>query len=257
MKVLAIAALLAATGCEASLAGDGTNNSTDANGSGSGSDIDAAVQIDAAPACANNRRIYLNFGGVTLDADATASDALTNKARWLTNTSAMVPAWRAGSGTRATEIQEVVNGVEQRLAATPIEVVTERPVAGPYVMVVLGGANTNNGGTVGTIYSYATSYHDCGDVTKSDVGWVSNMPGESTSYVADLVIGAVGWGLGLDGTTDPDGCMCGWASNCTSAVGACTLSASIASEISSGSIETACVSGNQNEVAAFTTGFCQ
>jgi hypothetical protein len=132
-------------------------------------------------------------------------------------------------------------------------------------MVVLGGANTGNGGTVGTIYSYATSYHDCGDLTKNDVAWISDMTAAATgtvadaptSYIADLVIGAVGWGLGLDGTTDPNDCMCGWANGCTSAAGACTLAPNIATQIL-GTNETACPGQNpQNERAAFNGDFCQ
>ena len=268
VRLFALAALLA--GCNASLGGDGGNvtgiDSGNGSGSGSGSGSGGGFQdaaVDAPPACANGRKLFLEFLGVTLTDDAN-SDATQNRARWLTNASAAVPPWRQGVSGRATQITEVVDGVKARLAQTPIEVVTTRPAAGPYVMVVLGGANLNDGGTVGTQYSFATSYHDCGDVTKSDVGWVSDMTnavtgtGDApTSYVADLVVGAVGWGLGLNGTSDPAGCMCGWASNCDSAAGACQLSASIASRIDFAG-ETACPNQNpQNEVAAFSTGFCQ
>lgn len=268
VKLLALAALLVA-GCEASLSPGNGNGGTDANGSGSGSnDIDASMQMqpDAAPACANGRKLFLNFDGVTLT-DAASSDATTNTARWLTNASATIPPWRNGSGTRATEILQVTDGVKARLGVTsPIEVVTTRPATGPYVMIVLGGANTNNGGTVSTVYSYATSFHDCGDTIKNDVGWISDMNAAATNlandaptaYVADLVMGSVGWGLGLDGTTDPNGCMCGWTTACTDSANACTLSTSIASAITNpGAGETACPNQNpQNEVAAFTTGFC-
>lgn len=274
VKLLAAAALVVAAatsaGCDASLGGDqtGGNNTTDANGSGSGSNTntnsDAAVDTPA-PACANGRKVFLEFLGVTLTDDAT-SDATTNKARWLTTATSVVPPWRQGVANRATQIQEVVDGVKARLAQTPIDVVTTRPATGPYVMIVLGGATTGRGGTVGTIYSFATSFHDCGDATKSDVGWISDMTTGATglaadaptSYVADLVVGAIGWGLGLDGTTDPNNCMCGWTTVCDSAAGACTLSSSIASAVTNpGAGETACKAGTQNEVAAFSTEFCQ
>lgn len=261
VKLVALLALVA--GCEASLGGGGGGggNNPDASTGGGGRDSGTGGQldgeVDSAPACANARKLFLEFSGVTLTDDAAVSDAPTNKARWLTNASAVVPPWRNGSATRAAEIQEVIDNVKARLSATPIEVVTTRPVAGPYVMLVFGGARTADGGTVGTPYSYATSYHDCGDTLKSDVAWVSNMTGEATSFVADLAIGSIGWGLGLNGTTDPAGCMCGWANACSSAVGACTLSASIATSITNAN-ETACAGQNpQNEVAAFTTGFCQ
>ena len=106
-----------------------------------------------------------------------------------------------------------------------------------------------------TPYSYATNEHDCGDLVKNDVGWISDEP--SVSYVQDLVIGTIGWGVGLNGTNDPTDCMCAWANNCDSAAGACTLSASIASTTSS-SPATTCPNQNpQNEIAAFSTKFCQ
>jgi hypothetical protein len=256
LRLVAIAALVLA-GCQAHLGEGGSNATVDAggggDGGGGGGGGDASIPVDAPPACANGRKLYLNFDGVTITR-AAMSDSTNNLARWLSNTSAAVPPWRQGSSTRDADIQVIVDGVTQRLAMTPIDVVTTRPVTGPYVMIVFGGANLNNGGTVGTPYSFATSYHDCNDVTKNDLGWVSNMPGQNNSFISDIAVGAIGWGLGLDGTTDPAGCMCGWANGCSSAAGACTLSSSITTSITNG--ETVCTSGTQNEVAAFTTGFC-
>ena len=257
---------LAGSGCYARV-GDGEGNlaiadAGDTSGGGSdssgGVDVDAGVQPGAdapTPACANGRKIYLAFDGVTLT-QAGSSDATQNRARWLTNTTSTVPPWRSGNGNRASQITAVVDGVKSRLATTSIEVVTTRPATAPYVMIVLGGERANDGGTVASRYSYATSYHDCGDTVKNDVGWVSDMDDAPESYVADLAVGAVGWGLGLDGTTSPADCMCGWANGCDSQSGACTLSASIATSIE-GNVESACQQGTQNEVAAFSTGFCQ
>jgi hypothetical protein len=254
MKVLALLGLVA--GCGAQLTTSGNNNAqADANNGGSidapnnGSMTDANVtQPDAPPACATGRQLYLAFDGVTLTHGAT--DATTNHAAWIGVTTATVPAFHPNDANRTGEIQTIVDGVKSRLAATPINVVTTRPTSGPYVMIVLGGSNQN----VGSNYTYATSDHDCGDAVKSDVGWVSDAP--SLSYVPDLIIGTVGWGLGLQGTSDPADCMCAWANSCVSASGACTLSSSIATTVSSGN--TTCPNQNpQNEVAAFSTQFCQ
>jgi len=230
---------------------DGGNGSNGGNG-------DASVQppgMDAAnAACPNGRKIYLAFDSVTLT-KATTSNAATNEASWLTAATSNVPAWHSNSATRANDIASVVSGVKSRLGTAPIEVVTTKPTTGPFVMIVFGGQSTGNGGTVATIYRAGTNYHDCGDIVKSDVGWVAD--GFNLTYTADLAVGAVGFGLGLDGTTDPNDCMCGWGSNCNSATGACTLSANIPSQISYNT-ETACPNQNpQNEVAAFTTKFCQ
>ena len=250
VKLLATAALLAA-GCEAALSDNGGNGNVDANGSGS-NQIDAPTQqqIDAPPACANGRKLFLNFDGVTVT-QGTPSDATQNRVSWMSNANATMPAYHTGVTGRVAEIASITNGVRSRLAATPIELVTTRPASGPYVMVVLGGT----GGQIGTPYTYATNEHDCGDTVKSDVGWIGDLP--DVDYVPDLVPGTLGWGVGLNGTNDPAGCMCGWANGCTEdAAAACTLSASIASTTSSGN--TTCANQNpQNEIAALTTGFCQ
>lgn len=224
-------------------------------GNGGGNDSGTQSQGDGGmnAACPNNRKVFLEFNGVTI-ARAATSDAVNNQASWI-GANATIPPWRQGSSTRATDIATVVAGVKSRLAQTPIDVVTTRPATGPYVMIVFGGNNTNNGGNVQTIYGGATNEHDCGDLVKSDVGWVSDGP--SVSYAQDLAVGAIGWGLGLNGTNDPTDCMCAWANNCSSASGACTLSASIATTTSA-SPATTCPNQNpQNEVAAFSTKFCQ
>jgi hypothetical protein len=219
-------------------------------GSNGGTQTDAQVNppVDAPPACANNRVVYLSFEGETLTQGAT--DSTRNTAAWIGVATASVPAFHPGLSNRATEIQNIVDGVRTRLSNTPIQVVTTRPASGPYVMIVLGGSNNN----VGSQYTYATSDHDCGDLVKNDVGWVSDAP--SLSYVPDLIVGTIGWGLGLQGTNDPGDCMCAWANSCSSNPGACSLSPSIATTPSTGN--TTCAGQNpQNEVAAFSTQFCQ
>jgi len=261
VKVLAAIALLVAGCGNASLGGgDDTGNGTiDAagGGSGSGSDIDASVQmIDAAaPACANGRKVYLNFDGVTLTQAAT-SDATMNKAKWMNAASSAVPPFRQGSGTRPAELLQIPDAVKARPTGTPIEVVTARPATAPYVMVVLGGASTAFGGTVASNYGGAVSFHDCGDAVKSDVGWVADLDGQTPDFIANFAVGAIGWGMGLDGANATGDCMCGWANGCSPAGGACTFANNAASSITVMG-ESACNAGTQNEITAFVTGFCQ
>jgi hypothetical protein len=247
--------LLMLAGCGAELNTSGHEVPPDASTGGGSIDapdgvvIDAPMSMpDAAPACANGRVVYLSFEGETLT--RTATDATQNHAAWIGVGTANVPPFHPNLNNRTTQIQTIVDGVKSRLAATPIEVVTTRPVSGPYVMIVLGGDN----GDVGSNYTYATGDHDCGDLVKSDVGWVSDAP--PLSDVPDLIVGTIGWGLGLQGTSDPNNCMCGWANGCDDSSSACTLSANIATTNSQGN--TTCPNQNpQNEVAAFSTGFCQ
>jgi hypothetical protein len=223
------------TGVDASPGGDGNGSSM----------IDAP---SSSAACPNGRVVYLAFEGVTLTKAAT-SDATQDLASWIGVNTAAVPKYRPNDNNRMGKITNIVDGVKARLAATPIQVVTTRPAAGPYVMIVLGGTNQ----IVGTNYTYATSQHDCGDTVKSDVGWISDAP--SVGYVPDLVIGTIGWGLGLNGTTDPADCMCAWATQCSPS-GACTLSTQPTGQLQQPA--TACPNQNpQDEVSAFTTQFCQ
>jgi len=240
-----LALVLVVAGCSAHLDDhdvDGGNRDGNVGGDGSGSDTGVT--------CANGRTLYLNFEGVTLTKGA-PSDAITNRVSWMQNATATVPRYRTNDVNRDGEIVSIINGVKARLAGTPINVVVGRPTSGPYVMIVFGGDQN----IVGTIYSYATNEHDCGDPVKSDVGWISDVP--SVAIVADLAIGTLGWGLGLNGTNDVNDCMCGWANGCMASAGACTLSASIASTASQ-SPATTCPNQNpQNELAAFSTGFCQ
>jgi hypothetical protein len=236
-------------GCHAQLA-DAT---VDGSSSSNGGDDDGGINpqpsgeagVDAAPACANGRQIYLAFEGVTLTQGA--SDATTNKAVWLGVNQANVPPFHQGSGTRAQDIQTVVDLINAKLMTFPMTVTQTRPAAGPYVMVVFGG----NRNTVGVPYTYAANRLDCGDVVKSDVVWVGdNTP--TLQKVADFAVGGILFGLGMTGTSDPNDCMCGWLNGCQQPNNsACTLGTAIAADQRcSGQGAT------QDEMAAMQTTFC-
>ena len=212
-------------------AGDGDDDSTttDADngggdgGSGSLTPIDAPA---AATACTNGRVVYLNFGGATLT-KAAKSDATQNKAVWVGQsggqTSGTLAEWRPTAADRATQIDDVVTGLTAKFApiAPAIAFVTTRPAAGPYVMIGFGGAMSD----VGVPYTDAVNRLDCGDTTtKSDVGWVFEADA-TTEHVVTSAAGAIAFGLGATGTTDPDDCMCGWLTTCTSSNNPCTFSA--------------------------------
>ena len=198
----------------------------DANGGGSGSNV---VPADASPdanACASGRVVYLDFGGETLT-QATTSDATQNEAVWVGmsngQTSGTLAQWRPGASDRTTQIQDVVTGMTTKFTtiAPTITFVTSRPAAGPYVLIGFGGARSD----VGVPYTDAVNRLDCGDTTtKSDVGWVFEAV-DTTEHVITSAAGALAFGMGATGTTDPDDCMCGWLTNCTSSDNPCTFSA--------------------------------
>jgi hypothetical protein len=164
--------------------------------------------------------------------------------------STTIPKYRPNDADRATQEMNITSAVQTALAQYPITVAITRPAAGPYVMVVFGGTNTQ----LGTQYAGATANHDCGDTVKNDVAWVAdNIQGVTASNYA---LGGIGWALGLDGTTDPTDCMCQWASTCTPNGQPCTLHGSLPSSINPGQA-TSCKNGAaQDEIATYRTAFC-
>lgn len=211
---------------------------------------DAQVTIDG-PACFNGRVVYLNFEGQAL-ARATTSDATQNQASWMQNATGTAPAFRAASGTRAQDIQQITDGIRSQLSEFPITVVTTRPAAGPYVMIVFGGT----AGQVGSLYSLSVNTLDCDDSVKSDVAWISDATTFTNQRVINTAIGAIGFGLGLTATTDAADCMCSWGNGCQPGAGACTLSTNIARDQDS-TLLCPAAPAMQDEQAAFAQAFCQ
>ena len=252
-RALLVAAVLA-TGCGAEL-NQGTTDALPGTAIDAAPGTDGAPGPDAAPdapACANGRVVYLNFDGQTLTQAAT-SDATLNRASWMNQASGTAPPFRQGAGTRAADITTITDGIRAVLAGFPVTVVTTRPAAGPYVMIVFGGT----AGAIGSNFSLAVNELDCDDSEKSDVLWISNASGEPLNRVINVAVGGIGFGLGLTATTDPNDCMCGWGNTCTpTAAQGCTLSMSIARD--QGAVQL-CPGGgaSQNELLAFDQAFCQ
>jgi hypothetical protein len=231
-----IVAVLA--GCKAELGADRAHQTDDADPS-------------APMSCSSNGRfVYLAFEGVTL-VQATTDDATQNQAQWLGVATAVVPPFHQMSATRDQEIATITTNVSSILADFPITVVTTRPASGPYVLIAFGGTKA----TVGTSYGSATGNHDCGDLIKSDVGWVSDTV--PTETVATHAVGAIGWVLGLQGTTDPGDCMCGWANGCVRGTSQCTLHGALPTTMSNIPATTCPGMTTQDEHAAFQQAFCQ
>ncbi len=214
--------------------------------------IDAAepdgAMIDAAPQCALARSVYLNFEGQALTR-ATASDATQNQAAWMNKANGTAPAFRAGSGNRAADITQITNGITMGLVGLGVTVVTTRPTTGPYMMVVFGGAAAQ----VGSDYTGAVQKLDCGNAVPSDVAWVADGV-TPNQRVINFALGAIGFGVGLTATNDPNDCMCGWANGCQQTTNACSLSANINRD--NGAQQTCPNVTTQNEPQAIDQAFC-
>jgi hypothetical protein len=242
MKWLLLCCLVSACGVQLEgRTNAGTDGALPGDGNQGGSD---------APRCSNGRVVYLNFEGQTL-MDAPASDAMQNRASWMTIPQGTAPRYKAAAADRDQQIQAIVGGVRQQLSSFPITVVTTRPATGPYVMIVYGGTRD----LVGSNYGSAVNELDCTDAQKSDVAWMSDNV-SPIQRVVNYSIGAIGFGLGLTATTDPRDCMCGWANGCAQdQTGPCRLSQMIARDPNATQRCPGVTS--QNEVAAFEAAFCQ
>ena len=248
--------LLALGACHAELSDASNNSATDADnggggggdsGGGGGANADAAID---GPACANGRVVYLNFTGQSLSFAAT-SDATLNRASWMQIQNGAAPIYRSGAANRLADITAITDGVRLQLAQFPVTVVTTRPATGPYVMIVFGGTAQ----AVGSRFGGAVNTLDCGDNAKSDVAWIADSV-TPNQRVINFAVGAIGFGLGLTATSDPNDCMCGWDNACTANNNqACKLSGPIARDPAAN--QTCAGLSTQDEPATFTTAFCQ
>lgn len=104
--------------------------------------IDAVIAISGCPAPAQPLRagahkIYLNTEGVTLKTGC--GDNAETGCTELVATTSVVPQFLASEPGRNTYIAQIVAAIETALAPYSVDIVTVRPAALPYQMVVLGG----------------------------------------------------------------------------------------------------------------------
>lgn len=212
-----------------------------------GAEPDAAPALPDAPTC-SERQVVLLFDGVQLTRGP--SNAAARTASWVGEangaTVATIPAYRAGDPNRAAVIAQITDRVRAKLAQFPITVATTAPATGDYVLVALGGTAQQSG----SAYGIARNVLDCGNAAPNDVSWIADAT--AVDQVDDVVMGAIGYGLGLGGTNDPGNCMCSWRNECQRQ-GDCSLATSITA------VNDVCAQtpNPQNQVAAFDAGFCQ
>ncbi|MGE0397865.1 MAG: hypothetical protein AB7T06_14175 [Kofleriaceae bacterium] len=255
LRLFAITIALGA--CQATIYGgdDGPNNNQ-VDG-GQQQDIDAsqalpdAAPVDTGPVClaTQARSVYLNFEGQALTR-ATTSDATQNQAAWMNKANGTAPAFRAGSGTRATDITQITNGITTALAGLNVNVVTTRPATGPYMMIVFGGTANN----VGSNYGGAVQKLDCGNTVASDVAWVADAV-TPNQRVINFALGAIGFGVGMTATNNTNDCMCGWDNACNQTTNQCTFGTAINTD--PGANQTCPNQATQNEQQSIQQAFCQ
>lgn len=241
---LALAAVLFGGACSAQISDGGASQLAGVDAGTSDPTADATVT----PRC-GSRTVYLNFEGQALAQGP--SDATLNQASWMQIAQGKAPAYLAGSANRATAIQNIVTGVQAQLSQFPITVVTTRPTSGKYVMIVFGGKASD----VGSRFGSAVNQLDCGDARPSDVAWISDAVSPN-QRVVNFTVGAIGFGLGLTATLDPNDCMCGWDNQCTSNNNAaCHLASPINRDPNANQRCNGLTT--QDEVATFHKAFCE
>jgi hypothetical protein len=106
---------------------------------------------------------------------------------------------------------------------------------------------------IGSNFGSAVNQLDCGDTRPNDVAWIADSV--TGQRAINTAIGAIGFGLGLTATGDPQDCMCGWDNDCRSDnTVACKLGSPIARDPEAN--QRCAGTTSQDEVAAFRTAFC-
>jgi hypothetical protein len=160
------------------------------------------------------------------------------------------PPYRQGSGNRATDIQQITDGIKNALTGLDVNVVTTRPTTGPYMMIVFGGTQNN----VGSNFSGAVQKLDCGNQVVSDVAWVGDAVTPNQRAI-NFALGAIGFGVGMTATNNSNDCMCGWDNQCTQTTNQCTFGTAINTD--PGANQQCPNQATQNEQQSIQQAFCQ
>lgn len=144
-------------------------------------------------------KLFLNFESQELTAGP--NDATQNITSNVTET-VTSPPYFDGAATRDGLIALVTGDVTSLLAPFDIEVVTARPAAGPYTMMVLGGSAADLGFS-GNFGSLATA--TCDQNTENQVHVLTDL--ERADAVQNI-IAAYGLGEGFGASKTPGACMC-------------------------------------------------
>jgi hypothetical protein len=213
---------------------------------------DAAPPIDGAPVLVDARpaacppvalpdggaggahAVFLQLEGVTLQPGA-APDAVTDTTP-LVAAQVAVPPYLDGVPNRAARVAGLVDALRALLAPYDVDVVTARPAAPPYLMIVFGGDSQAVMGEAGL--GGATT-RDCDGAFASDVALVFDLAGDSIA-AANLAAAWIGLAIGLSGTSDPGDCLCFSDPECTRDGTLCTFGteATVAPDPCPGSGET-------------------
>lgn len=150
--------------------------------------------------------VYVNTEGITLTKMGDCSDSKTNCTSLIKDDTAVVPQFLPNTLGREDFIANILRLARVRLAPYSIELVTERPAAGNYYMIVIGG---DAGVLVGSpgILSVSPGVCTPSNPNLVDLVFDHHFIGGAEVYASSILsdLGAM-YGLGL--TDTPGDCMC-------------------------------------------------
>jgi hypothetical protein len=155
------------------------------------------------PATGGTFVVFLNFEGATIT-HGNADDASTDTSFLVQNTF-LVGRFLGSRPDRDARIAEIVSLVAETFAPFDVSIVTTRPAAGTYAMVVFGPT----AGTFSDIGSYPSEFgmspFNCG-FTKNSIGFVFDTADPEIAHRA--AVAAIVGPLGLPQSFTPDDCLC-------------------------------------------------
>jgi hypothetical protein len=201
--------LLALVGCEKDLIDDlpdaATPDAADVNG----------CPAPADPTTPGQFKLFLVTEGITLNNTGCSADrqSLDNCSPIVKADNTVVPKFLDQTPSRLNIIQGIVDKSNAILAPYSIDVVTERPAAGPYYMFVLGGTGPSvTGGCNGCL---SQTPFACNDLSLNaidfmfDLGVTGSSPGPTgADFYVWTLISDLGAMAGMVGTAIPNDCQC-------------------------------------------------
>lgn len=160
--------------------------------------------------------IFLNFDGARLK-NGYPSDARTNTTVYVRRPGVTVPPWRDGRPERAASVAAITERVRRVLAPYDIDIVTTRPLAGSYDMIMFGGqpADLFGAGTMDLV-----SDNHCG--APSIISFVTEAATDD-DVAASLTVAAIGSAHHIPETTAHGDCLCYQYDECRPLAGLCTI----------------------------------
>jgi hypothetical protein len=176
-------------------------------------DAEVITPCTSAGGAGGTHKLFLNFESQELTPGP--NDATTNTTM-LVMEAGTSPPWFADAGNREELITLVTDNVTSILAPFDIEVVTTRPVSGPYTMMVMGGRSADLGFT-----SNFGSLAAAGCIP--DPNNIHLIFDQNFRNAAASVVAAYAMGFGISNSAENGSCLCWNDPACEPREGICTL----------------------------------